>query len=314
MPEAGRTIMYHKPVLLQESVDWLAVKEEGVYVDATFGGGGHSKAILQKLGPSGKLFAFDRDADSFQNVIDDQRLVLIRSDFKFIDTVLKGMGVHQVNGILGDLGISSHQVDEGGRGFSFRQDAPLDMRMDQQQSLTAQEVVNQYSPEELQRVLGRYGEVPNARRAANAIAHARLTAPVLTTRQLAAILESCIPHGIKASKYLAMAFQAFRLEVNGEMEGLDALLTGGMKMLAPQGRFAIISYHSLEDRKVKNFFRTGNLEGRVEKDFFGNPLSPFELLTRKAVQPSEIEIAENPRARSARLRVAAIKALHGKHS
>jgi 16S rRNA (cytosine1402-N4)-methyltransferase len=297
-------MLYHKPVLLKQCVEWLAVKEGGIYVDVTFGGGGHSSAILKLLGPSGRLFAFDRDADSQVNVIDDQRLELIRSDFKFIERELKERGVESVDGILADLGISSHQVDTAERGFSFRFDAPLDMRMDQRQTLTAQEVVNQYAEEDLSRIFHHFGELPNARRAAKAVATKRLLQPLLTTGDLCDALEPCIPRGTKQSKYLSMAFQAIRLEVNGEMEGLDALLTAGTRLLGPGGRFVILSYHSLEDRKVKNLFRSGNLEGKEEKDLYGNSLSPLMLLTRKAVQPDEQEIADNPRARSARLRVA----------
>jgi 16S rRNA (cytosine1402-N4)-methyltransferase len=297
-------MLYHKPVLLHQCVQWLVGEKDGTYVDATYGGGGHSKAILQQLDSKGRLFSFDRDADAELNKDDDPRLALIRSDFKFIEKELRERGVEKVNGILADLGISSHQVDTAARGFSFRNESTLDMRMDQRQPLTAQEVVNSYDEEDLIRILSAYGELPNARRAARAIIMARMRNPLLTTIELAATLETCIPRGTKPSKYLSMAFQAIRIEVNGEMESLEALLSGGMRLLAPGGRFVILSYHSLEDRKVKNFFRSGNLKGKEEKDFFGNSLSPFTLPLRKAGQPDEQEIEENPRARSARLRVA----------
>lgn len=293
---------YHKPVLLEESIDLLDIQEGGTYIDVTFGGGGHSSAILKRL-QGGKLIAFDRDADAHQNAIENDQLHLVRADFKFIEKTMRELGVEAVNGILGDLGISSHQVDTPNRGFSFRFDAELDMRMDRNQELSAWEVVNEYGEEELYRIFRHYGEIQSLKKTVEGILRFRAVRSIETTRDLEEAVGDAIPKR-KPKQYLSQLFQAIRIEVNGELESLAALLEGGMDLLATDGRFVIISYHSLEDRMVKRFFRTGNLDGVLHKDFFGNALSPLKLVTRKAVIPSEAEIIENPRARSARLRAA----------
>lgn len=294
---------YHLPVLLQESIDLLEIDEAGLYVDVTFGGGGHSKEILQRMSKNGRLIAFDRDADAHDNKLDDQRLELIRSDFKFIEKALGGLGLGEVDGILADLGISSHQIDEPERGFSFRFDSELDMRMDQSAEISAADVLNSYSEEDLRQVLRSYGEVRNAAAIAGSIVQQRKQARLETTKDL----ERAVAASVAAknlSKILTLVYQALRIEVNGELDALQSLLLAGQKLIKPGGRFAIISYHSLEDRMVKQFFRHGNLEGEDRRDAFGRSLSPWKLITRKAVKPSDEEVETNPRARSARLRVA----------
>lgn len=293
---------YHRPVLLLESIDLMEIKEGGTYVDVTFGGGGHSAEILKRL-KNGRLIAFDRDSDAHENKIDNSQLHLVHADFKFIEKSLTELGIQAVDGILGDLGISSHQVDTPERGFSFRFDAELDMRMDRTRELSAREVVNEYHEEELYRIFRTYGEIQSLKRTVEAILHARKVRPIGTTRELEAAVAEVIPRR-KPRQYLSQLFQALRIEVNGELESLANLLEAGRDLLAPGGRFVIISYHSLEDRMVKRFFRTGNLTGEDHRDFYGNPLSPLKTVTRKAIVPSAKEIEENPRARSARLRAA----------
>lgn len=296
--------MYHIPVLLKESVDGLAIQPDGIYVDVTFGGGGHSKEILNRLGASGKLYAFDRDADARANDTGDSRLCIIPSDFKFIERELTARNVPQVNGILADLGVSSHQFDTPQRGFSFRFDAPLDMRMDTAAPLTAAEILQTYTAADLQTMFSRYGEVPNAKTLANVIVNQRLIEPITSTFQFEKIIEKpCIPHK-ERNKYLAQVYQALRIEVNGELDALQALLLASLRLLQPNGRISVISYHSLEDRWVKHFLKAGNFEGEVEKDFFGNVQTPWKSITRKAIQPDLTEINLNPRARSAKLRIA----------
>lgn len=294
---------YHRPVLLHESIDLLNIRRDGKYVDATFGGGGHSTEILRRLGPGGKLIAFDKDADALQNKIEDTRLELVKTDFKFIETVLKGMDVGQVDGILADLGISSHHVDAPERGFSFRFDARLDMRMDQEGAVSAIEVLNDYPDHELNRIFQTYGEIRQAKKITAAIVQARKAQRIETTADLERIVSGAVVSK-SLHKILTLVYQAVRIEVNRELEALQMLLTGGLAVLAPQGRMAIISYHSLEDRMTKRFFTYGNLDGTDHRDMFGRSLSPWKRITRKAVMPTEAEIAENPRARSARLRVA----------
>lgn len=294
--------MYHLSVLLPESLAGLAIDERGTYVDVTFGGGGHSRAILAQLGAKGRLLAFDQDADAAANAPSDKRFTLIGNNFKYIHGCLKAAGVTEVDGILADLGVSSHHFDTPERGFSFRfEEQPLDMRMNQSATLTAATVVNDYPIERLGELLGRYGEVDNPFRLAKIIGAAR---PMATIGDLVAAVDRHTPRGVAASKARARVFQALRIEVNREMEALEMMLRGALAALKPGGRLVVISYHSLEDRLVKNFLRSGNFSGTVEQDMYGRSLSPFALVTRKAIEPSEAEIAENPRARSAKLRIA----------
>ncbi len=293
---------YHIPVLLKPSVDLLEMKPEGLYIDATFGGGGHTREMLSRL-TTGRVIAFDQDPDAAQNVPNQENLVFMPKNFAFLEETWMERGWGQVDGILADLGISSHQIDTPGRGFSYRFDAPLDMRMDPTQGISAKELLNESDPEVLAGIFRRYGEVPNAFKLATLIADRRKTAPIGTTFQLEAMISACIPQRARA-KYLAQVYQALRIVVNRELEALEKLLKASLQVLAPGGRIAIIAYHSLEDRMVKHFFRTGNLADKLEKDFYGNSLSPWKLITRRPVSASESEIEQNPRARSARLRVA----------
>ncbi|MDE7077683.1 MAG: 16S rRNA (cytosine(1402)-N(4))-methyltransferase RsmH [Alistipes sp.] len=297
---------YHTPVLLEESVALLAVEPQGAYVDLTFGGGGHSRRILEALGEGGRLYAFDQDRDAWANRPDDPRFCLVESNFRFLRGALRLRGVTQVDGVLADLGVSSHHFDALERGFSFRGEAPLDMRMNQQGRLTAAEVVNRYSLEELTRILGDWGEIETPWKVANCIVRARSAGALETTARLVEAVKPCTPKKDEA-KFLTKLFQALRIEVNGEMEALRMALEQSLKVLRPGGRLVVISYHSLEDRLVKNFMRSGNFSGRVEKDFFGRPSVPFELVARKAVTPSDEELARNPRSRSAKLRAAVKK-------
>jgi 16S rRNA (cytosine1402-N4)-methyltransferase len=289
--------------MLQACMDGLAIKPDGIYVDVTFGGGGHSRGILNLLGPSGRLFAFDQDPDALENAIDDDRFRLVHQNFRFLKNNLRFAGVTQVDGILADLGISSHQIDEGSRGFSTRFDADLDMRMGKVGDLDAKKVVNEYSEEELHRIFGMYGEIINAKTLAKAIVTARLIEPILTINQLKSIAEKVAPKR-KENKYYAQLFQALRIEVNRELEALEAFLQQSVEVLKPGGRLVVMSYHSLEDRLVKNFMQKGKFRGEVEKDFYGNEIKPFKVINRKVITASEDEIRENVRARSAKLRVA----------
>lgn len=298
---------YHVPVLLEESVGLLDIDPRGTYADLTFGGGGHSLRILAALGPEGRLYAFDQDRDTRANCPDDGRFHYVESNFRFLRGALRLRGVVQVDGILADLGVSSHHFDDLERGFSFRGEAPLDMRMNQRGHLTAADVVNGYTNAELTRLLRDWGELETPWKIANCIERARAGEPIRTTAQLVAAVRPCTPRKEEA-KFLTKLFQALRIEVNGEMEALKMALEQSLKVLRPGGRLVVISYHSLEDRLVKNFMRSGNFEGRVEKDFFGRSLTPFEPLTRKAVTPSDEELARNPRSRSARLRAAVKRA------
>ncbi|RMG60794.1 MAG: 16S rRNA (cytosine(1402)-N(4))-methyltransferase RsmH, partial [Bacteroidetes bacterium] len=291
------------PVLLEASVEGLALRPDGRYVDVTFGGGGHSRRILAGLGEAGRLVAFDRDPDARANLPEDGRLVFVPEDFKFFEAALTRLQLLPVDGILADLGISSHQIDTPERGFSYRFEAPLDMRMNPTQGRTAADLVNEEDEAELVRIFRDWGEVPNARKLARRLAEVRGGQPISTTGQFEQVIEGCIPPKRRA-KYLAQVYQALRIEVNGEMEALAALLTGALRVLKPGGRLAVISYHSLEDRMVKRFMRSGEFRGVVEKDFYGNPLTPWTLITRRALQAGAAEVAANPRARSARLRIA----------
>lgn len=293
---------YHNPVLLHPSVDNLVTNPSGTYVDVTFGGGGHSRAILEKIS-DGRLIAFDQDEDSHANLIDDERFQFVPSNFKNLTRFLQYHKAYPCDGILADLGISSHQIDTADRGFSYSKDGALDMRMNAQTGISAKEVVNEYDEQQLSSIFYSYGELHEGRQLARQIARVRAEHPLETTLQLAEALKPCLPKG-KENKFLSKIFQALRIEVNHEMEVLESFLTQTVDALKPGGRLVIIAYHSLEDRMVKNFMRSGNLSGEVEKDFFGNPLTPFKLITRKAVAPDENEIMTNPRARSAKLRVA----------
>ncbi|MDR2971586.1 MAG: 16S rRNA (cytosine(1402)-N(4))-methyltransferase RsmH [Bacteroidales bacterium] len=295
--------MYHQPVLLQETIAGLINNLEGVYVDVTFGGGGHSREILNQLSPNGKLIGFDQDQDAKENAVQDTRFQFVQSNFKHLKKYLQFYKAYPVDGILADLGVSSHQFDEPSRGFSYRFDKPLDMRMDTSKGTTASEIVNSYPNQKLAKLLFAFGEVQNAHRIAALIEKARQTNPILTTGQLAEALSPLLPKG-KENKLLSQIFQALRIEVNAEIDALQSLFEQSIDALKMGGRIAIISYHSLEDRLVKNFFKTGNAEGKLHKDFYGNPKTPFKLITKKAILPTPQEIEQNPRARSAKLRIA----------
>jgi 16S rRNA (cytosine1402-N4)-methyltransferase len=294
---------YHTPVMLQECIDALAIKANGTYVDVTFGGGGHSKEIIKNLSEDGILIAFDQDQDAKENIINDERFIFIDQNFRFLKNNLRAHDVLPVDGILADLGVSSHQFDVPERGFSTRFDGDLDMRMDQDGELTAQKVVNTYSEDQLHKIFGIYGEIQNAKTLAKTIITARLNAAIVTISDLKSAINHLIPKG-KENKYLAQVFQALRIEVNQEMESLKEFLNQTIDVLAPGGRLVVMSYHSLEDRLVKNFLAKGKFSGMVEKDFFGNEIKPFDLVVKKSITASEEEIKLNNRARSARLRIA----------
>ena len=294
---------YHVPALLDEC---FSLSPDGVYVDVTFGGGGHSRAILSRLGPDGRLFAFDQDADAEANApTDHPRFVFIRSNFRYLASFLRYHGVRQVDGVLADLGVSSHHFDTPHRGFSFRFDGEADMRMNNRAGRTASEVVNTYTEEQLTRLLQTYGELTNARRAAEAIVRARAERPIRTTAELTAILQPMAGRR-DASGYYAQVFQALRIEVNDEMGALSDLLRQALRVIRPGGRLAVITYHSLEDRPVKRFMRTGRIDGQSEEDVYGNRLSPIRPVGRKPIVPTADEVARNPRVRSAKLRVGEI--------
>lgn len=295
--------MYHIPVLLNDSVDLLDIKADGIYVDVTFGGGGHSANILSRLGKKGKLFAFDQDTDALGNAIVDKRFTLINNNFRFLRSCMRANGIEGVDGILADLGVSSHHFDTAERGFSFRFDAPLDMRMNQSAKISARDVIQNYDAQQLATIFGKYGELDKCFRIANSVIAAREQQPIKTIDDLLRAVECCTPRGVE-SKFRAKLFQALRIEVNGEMQALEMMLSQSLRLLKPGGRLSVITYHSLEDRLVKNFLKSGNFEGIIEKDFFGKITSPFTLITRKAIEPTEQEQQENPRSRSARLRAA----------
>ncbi len=290
--------MYHLPALLAETIVALDIKPDGIYLDLTFGGGGHSRAILEQLSKDGRLYSFDQDEDALCNKIDDERWHFVHSNFRFVKTQMRYLGIDKVDGILADLGVSFHHFDTAERGFSFRFSGPLDMRMNRKSQLTAADVVNAYQEEDLARILYLYGELRDSRHIARKIVEKRQKQPILTTEQLTDILG--------ASPDYARIFQALRIEVNDELGALQDMLKQSVEMLKEGGRIAILTYHSLEDRIVKNFFRTGNIEGKLEKDFYGNPITPL-LADGKAISPSEKEIENNPRSRSAKLRAAKMK-------
>lgn len=293
---------YHNPVLLKETVDGLNIKPNGIYVDVTFGGGGHSREIMSRLGENGRLIAFDQDEDALQNTIQDDRFLLINENFRNIKRFLRFHGIKQVDGILADLGVSSHQFDVAERGFSTRFEAELDMRMNQKGELSAYHVINEYEEQDIKRVLMNYGELKNGGAMANVIVNARKDAKIKNSEQLKAVLSKFLP-AHKSNKILAQIYQAIRIEVNQEMEVLKEFLEQSLEILAPKGRLSVISYHSLEDRLVKRFMRNGMFEGEPERDFFGNFEVPFQII-EKLIVPTAEEIAINNRARSAKLRVA----------
>ena len=295
---------YHIPVLLDESVSALISSPSGTYADATFGGGGHSSESLRRLSPEGRRISFDRDSDAITNKPDDSRITLIRSDFRWIHNHLIHQGHKDgIDGILADLGVSSHQFDTAERGFSFRYEAPLDMRMNQEATTTAADIVNGYEQAELEKILRLYGEVDNSRKIAQLICKARESAQIATTTDLGKAIETALPK-FAEHKFLAKVYQALRIEVNQEMKSLEKFLTGAAKALKPGGRLVVITYHSLEDRMVKNFIKAGNIEGKIEKDFYGNSKAPLKAVNRKPILPQESEISTNTRARSAKLRIA----------
>ena len=300
---------YHIPVLLKQSIDALVTNPDGKYADATFGGGSHSREILSRLSPKGSLMAFDRDNDALANAPEDERLTLIHNNFRFIhnyvlfDSYEKGTENELLDGVLADLGVSSHQFDTAERGFSFRYSAALDMRMNAQGGKTAADVINSYTQEELEKILKLFGEVDNSRRVAQLIVDARAKKPILTTDDLAGAISPALP-SFAEHKYLAKIYQAFRIEVNDEMRSLEKFLQGAAASLKKDGRLVVITYHSLEDRMVKNFIRSGRIDGVIQKDNFGVSLSPMEPINRKPILPDDTESSSNTRARSAKLRIA----------
>ncbi len=294
---------YHVPVLLTESIDGLAIQPDGIYVDVTFGGGGHSREILRRLGPKGRLYSFDQDADAEKNIVADDRFTFIRSNFRYIKQWMRYHSVDKIDGLLADLGVSSHHFDDAERGFSFRFDAPLDMRMNKRAGLTAADVVNDYTEEQLADIFYLYGELKQARRIASMVVKARSQQRIATTGDLLELLGVDTDNG-QWKKDMARLFQALRIEVNHEMEALKEMLFGATEVLRAGGRLSVITYHSLEDRMVKNMLKAGNAEGRVKQDFFGRAETPFRLVNNKVIVPTDEEQQRNPRSRSAKLRIA----------
>ena len=294
---------YHVPVLLRESVDGLNIRPEGIYVDVTFGGGGHSKEILSRLGAGGHLYSFDQDADAEKNIVADDRLTFVRSNFRYLKNWMRYYGVEKIDGLLADLGVSSHHFDEAERGFSLRFDAPLDMRMNKRATLTAADVLNNYGEGQLADVFYYYGELKAARRMASLIVKSRAEKPLLTTGDLLNVLQPLLRRD-REKKEAAQAFQALRIEVNHEMDALREMLLATTELLAEGGRLSVITYHSLEDRIVKNMMKSGNAEGKVSQDFFGRAETPFRAVNSKVITPTDDELARNPRSRSAKLRIA----------
>lgn len=294
---------YHIPVLLEECLEGLNIKPDGTYIDLTMGGGGHTREILNALGDRGRLYSLDQDPDAEANAPEDERFGFVASNFRFVRGAMRLRGVEGVDGILADLGVSSHHFDAKHRGFSFRGDAPLDMRMNTRAKRTAADIVNSYSNEALAKIFTEYGELDTTWKIANCIERARNERPITTTAELVEAVKPCTPPKEEA-KFLTKLFQALRIELNGEMEALKMALEQSLKLLKPGGRLVVISYHSLEDRIVKNFMRSGNTEGRIEKDFYGRSTSALKLITRKAIVPTDEEVERNPRSRSAKLRIA----------
>ena len=293
---------YHNPVLLEESVDALDIMPGGVYVDATFGGGGHSREMLRRMDSTARLYSFDQDADAERNIVDDDRFTFVRSNFRYLENWMRYYGIEHIDGILADLGVSSHHFDDETRGFSFRFDAPIDMRMNKRAGKTAADILNDYTEEQLADIFYIYGELKTSRRIAAAIAKARAAKPIKTTKDLLTIVDPLMPKE-RQKKDLAKVFQALRIEVNREMEALKEMLAAAVRLLRPGGRLSVITYHSLEDRMVKNVMKTGNVEGKVEKDFFGRTSATMRPLHGKPITPSAEEQTDNPRSRSAKLRV-----------
>lgn len=299
---------YHVPVLLRESVDGLDIKPNGIYVDVTFGGGGHSKEILRRLGKNGKLYSFDQDADAERNIIGDERFTFVRSNFRYLKNWMRYYRVEQIDGLLGDLGVSSHHFDDETRGFSFRFDAPLDMRMNKRAGATAADILNQYEEEQLADIFYLYGELKTARKMAAAIVKARTEKPIGTTQDMLNAVSHLIQRE-REKKEMAKLFQALRIEVNHEMEALKEMLKAATELIRPGGRLSVITYHSLEDRIVKNVMKAGNAEGKISQDFFGRIDTPFKAVNHKVIVPDTNEQLQNPRSRSAKLRIAE-KILH----
>lgn len=295
--------VYHVPVLLKETVDGLNINPEGVYIDVTFGGGGHSREILRRLSPSGRLFSFDQDADAERNVPDDERLTFVRSNFRYLKNWMRYYDIPQVDGILADLGVSSHHFDDRSRGFSFRFEGALDMRMNKRASRTAADIVNDYSEEQLASLFYLYGELKQSRKLASLLVKARVRGRLETVEEFLEVVKPVFPRD-REKKELAKAFQALRIEVNQEMDALKEMLMAASEILAPGGRLSVLTYHSLEDRMVKNIIKTGNVEGKVEQDFFGRINCPFRAVNNKVIVADEKEQQENPRSRSAKLRIA----------
>lgn len=295
--------VYHIPAMLHECIDSLDIKESGIYVDVTFGGGGHSRAIMEKLGSDGHLYSFDQDIDAYANRIEDERFTFVHSNFRYLKNFLRYYGVEKVDGILGDLGVSFHHFDAAERGFSFRADAPLDMRMNQSAQLDATEIINTYDEAALTHLFSDYGEIRRSQPIVKAIIRARQNQSIKTTGELVEIVRPLI-NPKQEKKELAQIFQALRIEVNGEMEALRRFLLSTLEVLKPGGRLVILTYHSLEDRMVKNFIKSGNTEGVLQKDFFGRISTPWRQISKGAISPSQDDIELNPRSRSAKLRVA----------
>ena len=294
---------YHVPVLLNESIDGLNIKSDGIYVDVTFGGGGHSREILRRLGPKGRLYGFDQDSDAEGNIPDDERFTFVRSNFRYLKNWMRYYGVDHIDGLLADLGVSSHHFDDETRGFSFRFDAPLDMRMNKRAGTTAAEILNTYDEEQLADIFYIYGELKNARKIASIIAKTRNEKKIETTGDLMSATEKLFQRE-REKKEMAKMFQALRIEVNHEMDALKEMLNGAKDLLGEGGRLSVITYHSLEDRIVKNMMKAGNVEGKIKQDFFGRIEAPFRLINNKVIVPSDEEQQQNPRSRSAKLRIA----------
>lgn len=300
---SNKEVCYHIPVMLNECMEGLAIKPDGVYVDVTFGGGGHSKEILSRLGKKGTLYGFDQDADAENNIPEDDRFVFVRSNFRYLSNFMRFHGETEIDGLLADLGVSSHHFDDKDRGFSFRFQGMLDMRMNTRAGKTAADILNTYTEEALSTLFYLYGELKNSRKLASVIVKARETKPLVTTDEFLALITPYIGKD-KEKKMLAQVFQALRIEVNDEMCALREMLQQAMRLLKPGGRLVVMTYHSLEDRLVKNFFKSGNFEGTISQDFFGNIQSPFRLINNKVITPSSEEVEVNPRSRSAKLRIA----------
>jgi len=300
---SNKEVCYHIPVMLNECMEGLAIKPDGVYVDVTFGGGGHSKEILSRLGKKGTLYGFDQDADAENNIPEDDRFVFVRSNFRYLSNFMRFHGETEIDGLLADLGVSSHHFDDKDRGFSFRFQGMLDMRMNTRAGKTAADILNTYTEEAISTLFYLYGELKNSRKLASVIVKARETKPLETTDEFLALITPYIGKD-KEKKMLAQVFQALRIEVNDEMRALREMLQQAMRLLKPGGRLVVMTYHSLEDRLVKNFFKSGNFEGTISQDFFGNIQSPFRLINNKVITPSSEEVEVNPRSRSAKLRIA----------